>query len=446
MHTQAATVEELNTELESIWLPYTANRSFKNNPRIIDSAEGIYYRTPDGRTVLDAFSGLWTSGLGHCHPGIVKAVQHQVAKLDYSMGFQAVNSTALGAAEKLIKSAPDGFSRVFFTNSGSESVDSALKMALAYHRLRGEGTRTLLIGREKGYHGCNFGGTSVGGIAANRMLFEDNLLPHIDHLPHTLDHEHNAFSRGQPAWGAHLADHLEHIVSQHHAENIAAVIVEPVSGSAGVIVPPQGYLERLREICTRYGILLIFDEVITAFYRIGTPFGCQRFEVMPDIIITAKGITNGVIPMGAVLVTEDLYQTFMQGPEYSVEFFHGYTYSGHPVAAAAAIATLDIYTDENIAERVSNIEPQFESAIHSMRDAPHVIDIRNIGLMGAIELTPREGSPGARGMEAHIKCFESGLMIRNAMDTLQFAPFLVSTPDLFDQTFSIVRKVLESID
>ena len=446
MHTQAVTIDEINSELESIWLPYTANRSFRHDPRVIDSAEGIYYRTPQGRKILDAFSGLWSSGLGHCHPRIVEAVQRQVAKLDYSMGFQAVNSTALAAAEKLIQTAPEGFTRAFFTNSGSESVDTALKMALGYHRLRGEGTRTCLIGREKGYHGCNFGGTSVGGIPANRMLFEGGLLPAIDHLPHTLDHEHNAFSKGQPEWGAHLADELENIIHKHHAENIAAVIVEPVSGSAGVIVPPQGYLERLREICTQNGILLIFDEVITAFYRIGTPFGCQRFNVIPDIITTAKGITNGVIPMGAVLVKEDLYQTFMQGPEFAVEFFHGYTYSGHPVAAAAALAALDIYQEEDIAMQVADLEPQFEAAIHSMCDAPHVIDVRNFGLMGAIEMTPREGSPGARGMEALMRCFESGLMIRNAMDTLQFAPFLVSTPELFEQTFDTVRRILHTID
>jgi beta-alanine--pyruvate transaminase len=286
----------------------------------------------------------------------------------------------------------------------------------------------------------------VGGIPPNRKLFEDGLLPNVSHLTHTLDHEHNAFSKGQPEWGAHLADGLEEIVDLHNAETIAAVIVEPVSGSAGVIVPPEGYLERLRGLCSRNGILLIFDEVITAFYRIGTPFGCQRFDVMPDIITTAKGITNGVIPMGAVLVHEDIYQTYMQGVEAGIEFFHGYTYSGHPVAAAAARASLDIYEKANIAASVAGLEPQFEAAIHSMADAPHVMDIRNIGLMGAIELAPRPDQPGARGMEVHIRCFENGLMIRNGMDTLQFAPFLTSTPDLFEQTFSIVRKILEDMD
>jgi beta-alanine--pyruvate transaminase len=438
MHPQLATHEALDTELESIWLPYTANRAFKKKSRIIESAEGFYYKTPEGRIVMDSFSGLWTSGLGHCHPKIVEAVQQQVAKLDYSMGFQMANSTALLAADKLVATAPERFNKVFFTNSGSEAVDTALKIALGYHQLKGENTRTRFIGREKGYHGCNFGGTSVGGIPANRQLFKGGLLPQVDHLPHTLSHEHNRFSKGQPSWGAHLADDLQRIVNLRKAENIAAVIVEPVSGSAGVIVPPVGYLERLREICTQHGILLIFDEVITAFYRIGTPFGCQRFNVMPDIITTAKGITNGVIPMGAVLVHDDIYNTYMQGADEGIELFHGYTYSGHPIAAAAAVASLDIYAEEDISSQVVKLEPLFEAAIHTMSDAHHVID--------TIELAPRDGAPGARGMEAHIKCFEKGLMIRNGLDTLQFSPFLTSTPDVIEQTFSILRTVLESID
>jgi len=434
-----------NNGLDSIWLPFTANRAFREKPRIIESANGFYYTTPEGRTVLDSFSGLWTTGLGHCHPKIVEAVQTQVAKLDYSAGFQMASSVALRAAEKLIATAPAGFSRAFFTNSGSEAVDTALKIALAYHRLKGNGTRTRFVGREKGYHGCNIGGTSVGGIPPNRKLFEDGLLQNVSHLPHTLDHARNAFSKGQPAWGVQLADVLDQIVDLHGAETIAAVIVEPVSGSSGVIVPPVGYLERLREICSRHGILLIFDEVITAFYRIGKPFGCERLGVKPDMITTAKGITNGVIPMGAVLLGEEIYQTFMDGAEFAIEFFHGYTYSGHPVAAAAAEATLDVYVTEGIQAQVAALEPVFTESIHAMRDAPHVIDIRNFGLMGAIELAPREGSPGARGMEAHIKCFEQGLMVRNGMDTLQFAPFLNFTPDLLDQTFAVVRKVLDTI-
>lgn len=446
MQAQAAVSEEIKSDLESIWLPYTANRAFKTQPRMIASARDFYYTTPAGRRIMDSFSGLWTTGLGHCHPRIVEAVQQQVAQLDYSIGFQSCNSVIPLVADRLVESAPPGFTRAFFTNSGSESADTALKIALGFHRLRGEGTRTRFVGREKGYHGCNFGGTSVGGIPANRQLFEDGLLPNVSHLPHTLNLEHNAFSRGQPQWGAQLADELENLVDLHGATSIAAVIVEPVSGSAGVIVPPVGYLERLREICTRHGILLIFDEVITAFYRIGAPFGCQRFNVIPDIITTAKGITNGVIPMGAVLVHEDIYQAYMQGPEYGIELFHGYTYSGHPVAAAAALASLEVYREEDVATQVTGLEPLFESAIHALADAPHVIDIRNLGLMGAIELAPRDGSPGARGMEAHIRCFERGLMIRNAMDTLQFAPFLTSGAELIEETFAIVREVLGTID
>ena len=329
---------------------------------------------------------------------------------------------------------------------GSEAVDTALKIALGWHRVRGEGTRIKLIGRERGYHGVNFGGMSVGGIPGNRKMFGNAMLPNVDHLPHTLDLEHNAFSRGEPEWGLHLADELERIVALHNAENIAAVIVEPVAGSAGVLAPPRGYLQRLREICTRHGILLIFDEVITAFHRIGTPFGCQRFGVMPDIITTAKGITNGVIPMGAVLVSDAIYQSFMNGPEHAIEFFHGYTYSGHPVAAAAGLAALECYSEEDIGSKVAELEPLFEDALHALRDAPHVIDIRNFGLMGAIEMAPRPGAPGVRGMEAHVSCFEQGLMVRHSMDTLAFSPFLTFTPDLLEQTFDTVRKALDTID
>lgn len=433
-------------DLESYWMPYTANRAFKKAPRIIDSAEGIYYTTHDGKKVMDAFSGLWTSGLGHCHPKIVEAVQTQVAKLDYAAAFQVSHTGVIELANKLVDFAPDGFNHVFFTNSGSESADTSMKIALAYHRFRGEGTRTKFIGRERGYHGTNFGGMSVGGIPANRKMFGNAMLGNVDHLPHTHNLEHNAFSKGQPQWGAHLADELERLVALHDPENIAAVIVEPVAGSTGVLVPPVGYLERLREICTKHGILLIFDEVITAYCRIGARFGCERLGVMPDIISTAKGITNGVIPMGAVLVGSQIYDAFMNGPEYAIEFFHGYTYSGHPMPAAAALASLDIYTNEDIPAQVRSIEPQFEETIHAMQDAKHVIDIRNFGLMGAIELAPRPGAPGARGMEAHVKCFEQGLMIRNGMDVLQFAPFFTSTPDILEETFSIVRRVLDTID
>ncbi len=431
--------------LEPCWLPYTANRAFKSAPRIIDSAAGCYYRTHDGRTVLDSCSGLWTSGLGHCHPRLVRAVQEQVARLDYAAAFQVSHSGAFELAQKVTEFAPDGFDHVFFTNSGSEAVDTALKIALGWHRVRGDATRTRLIGRERGYHGVNFGGMSVGGIPGNRKMFGSAMLPYVDHLPHTHNLEHNAFSTGQPQWGAHLAEELERIAALHDPGNIAAVIVEPVAGSAGVLVPPSGYLERLREICTRHGILLIFDEVITAFYRVGAPFGCVRFDVMPDIITTAKGITNGVIPMGAVLVGRDIYDGFMQGPDYAIEFFHGYTYSGHPVACAAGLAALDVYAEEDIGAQAARLEPLFAQAIHALREAPHVIDIRNFGLMGAIELSPRPGAPGVRGMEAHVRCFEQGLMIRHSMDTLAFAPFLTFTQEQLEQTFDTVRRVLNTV-
>ena len=433
--------------LQAYWMPFTANRGFKKKPRIIVGAEGHYYLTDDGRKVYDAFSGLWTSGLGHCHPKIVAAVQQQVATLDYAMGFQASHDKVFELAEKVTALAPPAFTQVFFTNSGSESVDTALKIALAYHRARGEGHRTRLIGRERGYHGVNFGGMSVGGMSPNRKAFGSSLLPCVDHLPHTLDLEHNRFSRGQPQWGVHLADDLERLAALHDGANIAAVIVEPVAGSTGVLPPPEGYLERLREICDRHGILLIFDEVITAFGRIGEAFGAQRFGVDPDIITMAKGLSNGVIPMGAVMVQEQIYQTFMQGPEQAIELFHGYTYSGHPVAAAAALATIGVYAEEETFKQSRSLETHFEEALHSLADHPLVKDVRNFGLMGAVELHSRPEAPGARGLEIHKKCFwEENLVIRNGMDTLQFAPFLNSRPEDLTMTVNKIRKVLDGLD
>jgi beta-alanine--pyruvate transaminase len=433
--------------VDSYWMPFTANRDFKEHPRIIVGAEGHYYQTEDGRRIYDAFSGLWTSGLGHCHPKIVKAVQHQVATLDYSLGFQAGSDKVFELAEKVTSIAPEGFSKIFFTNSGSESADTSLKMALGYHRARGEGHRTRLIGREKGYHGVNFGGMSVGGMTPNRKAFGASLLPCVDHLRHTWDLEHNAFSRGQPEWGAHLADDLERLAALHDGGNIAAVIVEPVSGSAGVIPPPVGYLERLREICDHYGILLIFDEVITAFGRIGEPFGAQRFGVIPDIINMAKGLTNGVIPMGAVMVRDEIYDAFMHGPKQAIELFHGYTYSGHPVAAAAGIAALDAYVEESTFEQSQALEQHFEDELHAFKGHPRVSDIRNFGLMGGIDLVARPGEIGARGLEAHKRCFwEEDLMVRNGGDILQFSPFLNSRPEDITMTFDKVRKVLDQID
>jgi len=433
--------------VDAYWMPFTANRDYKKQPRVFVSANGHYYHTADGRTLYDAFSGLWTSGLGHCHPKIVEAVQKQVATLDYSLGFQAGSDRVFELAEKLTALGPAGFNHVFFTNSGSESADTSLKIALAYHRARGEGHRTRLIGREKGYHGVNFGGMSVGGMPANRKAFGANLLPGVDHLPHTWSPEHNAFRRGQPAWGAHLADELERLAALHDGGNIAAVIVEPVAGSAGILPPPLGYLQRLRELCDRHGILLIFDEVITAFGRVGDAFAAQRFGVTPDLINLAKGLTNGVIPMGAVMVRDAIYEAFMQGPDQAIELFHGYTYSGHPVAAAAGIAALDAYAEEGTFEQARALEPHFEDALHSLADHPLVTDVRNFGLMGGVDLAPRPGAAGARGLEVHKRCFwEEDLVVRNGMDILQFSPFMNSRPEDITMTVEKVRKVLDGLE
>jgi len=434
-------------ETNAFWMPFTANRDFKKNPRIITGASGHHYTRSDGTRLYDTFSGLWSSGAGHCHPKIVAAVQKQVAELDFSMTFQASNDKAFALAERITGMAPDGFSNCFFTNSGSESVDTALKIALGYHRARGEGHRTRLIGRERGYHGVNFGGMSVGGIVPNRKAFSANLIPGVDHMRHTMNLEHAAFTRGQPQWGAHLADDLERLASLHDGSNIAAVIVEPVAGSTGILPPPVGYLEKLREICDRHGILLIFDEVITAFGRLGKPFAPDRFGVIPDIITTAKGLTNGVIPMGAVLVRKEIYDAFMQGPEFIIEIFHGYTYSGHPVAAAAGLAAMDVYEGEGTFEQAAALESTFEDILHSFADHEKVIDVRNCGLMGAIELAPRDGAPGARGLEIHKKCFwDEHLVVRNGMDVLQFAPFLNSKEDEMQQSFEAIRRVIDTID
>ena len=438
---------EAAQHIDAYWMPFTANRDFKKNPRIITGAEGHYYTTADGRKIYDLFAGLWTTGLGHCHPKIVEAVQKQVAELDYAISFQVGNNKSFELAERVTNLAPEGFTQCFFTNSGSESVDSALKIALGYHRARGEGNRTRLIGRERGYHGVNFGGISVGGMVPNRKVFSANLSPGVDHIRATMNLKHTAFSRGQPETGAHLADDLEGLAALHDGSNIAAVIVEPVAGSAGVLPPPIGYLERLREICDRHGILLIFDEVITAFGRVGKAFAAERFDVMPDIITTAKGLTNGVIPMGAVLVRDHVYEAFMQGPDYMIELFHGYTYSGHPVAAAAGLAAMDVYEEEGIFEQSHALEKPFEDLLHSFADHDKVIDVRNFGLMGAIEMAPRDGAPGARGLETHKRCFwDEKLMVRNGMDILSFSPFLNSKLDDWNKAFDSVRRIIDSID
>ena len=429
------------------WMPFTANRDFKKKPRVITGANGHWYTTDDGTRLYDTFSGLWTSGIGHCHPKIVEAVQQQVASLDYCMSFQVTNDKALKLAERVTAMAPEGINLCFFTNSGSEAVDTALKIAIGYHRARGEGNRTRLIGREKGYHGVNFGGMSVGGIVPNRKVFSAVLIPGVDHLRHTLDIERNAFSRGLPEHGVELAEDLARLCLLHDGSNIAAVIVEPIVGSAGVIPPPVGYLEKLREICDRHGILLIFDEVIAAFGRVGKAFGAERVGVTPDIITTAKGLTNGVIPMGAVLVQQHIYDALMHGPEHVSELFHGYTYSGHPVAAAAGLAALEVYREEGTFEQSMALEETFADMLHSFADHDKVIDVRNFGLMGAIEMAPRDGAPGARGLEAHKRCFwDEDLVIRNGMDVLQFSPFLNSKVDELEQSFEAIRRVIDTID
>jgi beta-alanine--pyruvate transaminase len=438
---------DVPTDLErsAFWMPFTANRQFKKSPRLLARAEGMYYYTPEGRKILDGTAGLWCVNAGHCRKKIVEAVQKAVATLDFAPPFQMGHPLAFEFADRLVPLLPKGMTRVFFTNSGSESVETALKLALAYHRARGEGHRVRLIGREKGYHGVNFGGTAVGGIVGNRKIF-GALVAGVDHLRHTHDPAKNAFTRGQPKHGAELPEDLARLCQLHHPSTIAAVIVEPVACSAGVFVPPQGYLQKLREICDRYGILLIFDEVIVAWGRLGRPFAADYFGVMPDLITTAKGITNGTVPMGAVFIKENLYQAFMTGPENAIEMPHGYTYSSHPLACAAGLATLEVYEEEGLLTRVGELAPYWENAAHSMKDCRHVTDIRNIGLIAAIELAARPGAPGARGLEAHIKAFEQGLYMRVTGDILAFAPPLIIQQAEIDRLFETVRSVLSSVD
>ena len=431
--------------LEPYWMPFTGNRYFKANPLMIAAAEGMYFTTTDGNKVLDGIAGLWCCTAGHCHPKIVAAIQSQVATLDYATAFQLGHPGAFELADKLTSIAPGNLDHAFFTNSGSEAVDTALKIAIAYHRVRGEGQRIRLIGRERGYHGVGFGGISVGGMSPNRKMY-GALLPGVDHLPHTHNLEHNAFSRSVPEWGGHLADELENIVALHDASTIAAVIVEPVAGSAGVLVPPQGYLSRLREICDRHGILLIFDEVITAFGRTGHRFGANTFAVQPDLITVAKGLTNGAVPMGAVLVDQAIYSTFMTGPERAIEFFHGYTYSGHPAAAAAGIASLDVYEEEGLYQRANEMAPVLEDAVHSLKGAPNVIDVRNIGMMAAVELAPRGGEPTLRALDVFQRCFDAGVLIRTTGDSLALTPPLIIDESQIDQIITTIRDALQAVD
>ena len=433
-----ATEHALN--LDQYWMPFTHNQRFKKRPKLVEEAKGAYFKTPDGRQLFDALSGLWCCNVGHSHPKVVEAVQQQVAKLDYATAFQVGHPEAFRLAERLAAMAPADLNYVFYTNSGSEAVDTALKMAIAYHRSRGEAERMRFIGREKGYHGVGFGGISVGGIVPNRKMFASVMLPGVDHLPHTHNLEHMAFSRGQPEWGAHLADELEKIIALHDASTIAAVIVEPMQGSAGVIVPPVGYLQRLREICSRHGILLIFDEVICAFGRLGENFGAMRFDVTPDLMTFAKGVTSGVIPMGGVIAKDEIYNTFMEGPENLIEFFHGYTYSGHPMAVAAAHATLDVYEEEDLFARSRALEPVLEEAVHSLKDHPNVIDVRNIGLAAAVELQAVDGNPGQRGFQVFENGFQHGAALRVTADTVAIAPPLITQEHEIEQLIDILGK------
>jgi beta-alanine--pyruvate transaminase len=425
-------------------MPFTANRQFKAAPRLLASASGMYYTDTDGHQVLDGTAGLWCCNAGHGRKRITEAVERQISTMDFAPTFQMGHNIAFDFAEKLAAIAPGGpaaqLDRVFFTNSGSESVDTALKIAIAYQRAIGQGTRTMVLGREKGYHGVGFGGISVGGLVNNRRVFPQ--IP-ADHMRHTLDIERNAFSKGLPAHGIELADDLERLVQLHGAEKIAAVIIEPMSGSAGVVLPPKGYLERIRATADKYGILLIFDEVITGFGRLGTPFAVDYFGVVPDLVTTAKGLTNGAIPMGAVFTARKVYDGLMTGPENAIELFHGYTYSGHPVACAAGLATLEVYAEEGLLTRGAQLADHWQEALHSLKDAPNVVDIRNLGLVGAIELSSRKDAPGARAYDVFVDCFKKGLLIRVTGDVIALSPPLIVEKEQIDTIVSVIRDALK---
>lgn len=427
--------------LEAFWMPFTDNKYFKVTPRMLARAEGMHYYTPDGKEILDGTAGLWCCNAGHGRVEIVQAIQKQAAIMDFAPTFQLGHPIAFEAASRVAEITPEGMDRVFFTNSGSESADTALKIALAYHKARGESSRVRLIGRERGYHGVGFGGMSVGGIGPNRKQF-GALLPYVDHLPHTHLPAKNAFARGEPEHGAELADALESLVALHGAETIAAVMVEPVAGSTGVLVPPRGYLKRLREICDRHGILLIFDEVITGFGRLGTNFGAERLGVTPDIITMAKGLTNAAVPMGAVAVKNSVYDAIVDGMPGGIEFFHGYTYSGHPLAAAASIATLELHRAEDLPGRARAIEPYWQDAIHSLKSAPNVIDTRDIGLIGGIELAPRAGKPGDRAMRVFRRCFDAGVLVRVTGDIVALSPPLIVEKPQIDRLIGTLGEAI----
>ena len=440
-----STYSAIPNDLEAFWMPFTANQQFKSNPRMLVSAENMHYKSQDGRDILDGTAGLWCVNAGHKREKIVSAIQAQVEELDYAPAFQMGHPKAFALANKLVEITPEDMNHVFFTNSGSESVETALKIAIAYQRMRGQASRTRLIGRERGYHGVNFGGISVGGIVNNRKMF-GALLSGVDHLPHTHLPDLNSFSKGQPEHGLELANDLERIIKLHDASTIAAVIVEPVSGSTGVLIPPVGYLERLRALCDHYGILLIFDEVITGFGRLGTPFAADYFDVVPDIICAAKGLTNGIIPMGAVIVKDEIYSQFMTGPKDTIELFHGYTYSGNPVAAAAAIATLEVYEEDDLFLRASELAAHWQEALHSLADHPFVIDIRNIGLIGAIELEPIQEHPTKRAFSAFLRAFERGCLIRTTGDIIALSPPLIINKAQIDELVACIGDVLSELE
>ena len=445
--TETATLASaLSSELslEQLWMPFTANRAFKRAPRLLASASGMYYTSVDGRQVLDGTAGLWCVNAGHCREPIVRAVQEAAATLDFAPGFQMGHPYSFALAERVVRMLPGDLDHVFFANSGSEAVDSALKIALAYFQARGEPQRARFVGRMRGYHGVGFGGISIGGIETNRRAYAAQLLPLVDHLPHTHDVGRNAFSRGEPAHGVELADELERIAQERGAETIAAVIVEPMAGSTGVLIPPKGYLTRLREICDRHGILLIFDEVITGFGRLGTPFAADYFGVTPDVMTVAKGLTNAAVPMGAVFVRRGIYDTVVNSTPSGIELFHGYTYSGHPLAAAAGLATLELYQHEGLFERAASLAPYWADALHSLRGLRNVIDIRNLGLVGGIELEPRAGAPGARAFDVFVDCFNRGALIRVTGDIIALSPPLIIEPRQIDSLIETLGHAIRA--
>jgi beta-alanine--pyruvate transaminase len=433
--------------LDALWMPFTANKAFKARPRMLVGAKDMHYTSDDGRRILDGTAGLWCVNAGHCRAPIIEAISKAAATLDFAPGFQMGHPASFKLANAMKAILPNGIDHVFFSNSGSEAVDSALKIALAYHIARGEPGRTRFVGRERGYHGVGFGGISVGGIAPNKAAFSSQLLPGIDHLPHTHDPAKNAYSRGMPAHGANLAEALEGIIAKHGAGSIAAVIVEPVAGSTGVLIPPVGYLQKLRAICDAHGILLIFDEVITGFGRLGAPFAAQHFGVTPDMLTLAKGITNAAVPMGATAVKGTIYETVVSATEKGIEFFHGYTYSGHPLASAAGLATLKLYADEGLLERAATLSRTWEDALHSLKGTTHVIDVRNLGLVGGIELESRAGAPAMRAFDVFVNAFsEQGVLIRTTGDIIALSPPLIISESQIDELIGKVKKAIAAVE